>query len=363
MKSPRLLILSASTGNGHMSAAHAIAEEAHRAALQAQVVDVLDFTSPAFRTWYRGGYEQLVRKKPAVWGHLYRSSDRPLFNYSFQTGLDYAFTRGIRRCIADFRPDWVVCTHSLPQPRLVPLRREFGFREAVVVTDLYVHRMWLRGRPDFFFVPQTWTREVLMRRRPRLGRNSEATGIPIHPAFGEEVGPKRRWGSFIQVLVTSGGIGGGPMVETVRAARSEGAHVWAVSGRNEAARRLLTSEFQSDSEVEVLGQIDQSEMAARMRAAHLLVAKPGGLTTFEALATGTPFGIYWPFLIPGQEEGNARFLADCGAGQILRSPDDLRKLIGTLKADPEVGPQMSACAQAHASPDAAAKIVRTLREL
>lgn len=362
MKNSRLLILSASTGNGHMSAAHAIAEEARRANLLCEVVDVLDFTPRAFRTWYRGGYEQLVHRGPGVWGHLYRSSDRPLFNYSFQTGLDYAFTRGIRRCIQRIRPDWVVCTHSLPQPRLAPLRREFGFREAVVVTDLYVHRMWLRGRPDFFFVPQAWTREILIRRLPRIGQRSEPTGIPIHPVFAEP-GPPRAWTAPLQTLVTSGGIGGGPLVEAVRAIRAAGALVWAIAGRNESVRTDLQREFGEDTGVEVFGHITQAEMADRMRRAHLLVAKPGGLTTFEALACATPFGVYWPFLIPGQEEGNARFLADSGAGRILRGPVDLQNLIREFAEHPEIGEQMSECARLQARPDAAARIIRTLRTL
>lgn len=362
MKSPRLLILSASTGNGHMSAANAIAADAESQGLFAQVVDVLDFSPKGFRSWYRGGYEKLVRDRPEVWGHLYRSSDRPLFNYGFQTGLDWWFTRRIEQAIQETKPDWVVCTHSLPQPRLVPLRREYGFKIAIVVTDLYVHRMWLRGRPDYFFVPQEWSREVLMRRLPKIGRHSLVTGIPIHPVFRGGAG-MRDWNAELSVLMSSGGIGGGPLVGAVRAVRDARAKVAVIAGRNESAKLELEAAFGSDPLVEVLGHVTQQEMADRMRSVHLLVGKSGGLTTFEALAVGVPFAVYMPFLIPGQEEGNAQFIRDSGAGDILRSEAELKSFVERMSSNRSALEKMSVAAIAQAHPEAAREIVEKLRQL
>lgn len=360
MADPRLLILSASTGNGHMSAAFAIAAEAEKAGLVAVVIDVMDVTPDAFTSWYRGGYEKLVKDRPKLWGHLYRSSDRPLFNYGFQTILDFTFTSRIRKIIEEMRPDWVVCTHSLPQPRLVPLRREFGFRMGIVVTDLYVHRMWLRGRPDAFFVPQEWTKEVLARRKPRLGSHCVVTGIPIHPVFGERRG-ERVWGEDRYAIVSSGGIGGGPLLEAVAVILGEGWRVRVVAGRNQAAFEALTDQFGGDEGVEVFGHVDAAKMAQLMQESHLLVSKPGGLTTFESLASGIPFCVYWPFLIPGQEEGNATFLRDIGAGVIARDLDSLRLELGKL--DDGTLQTMSEAGLSQALPNAAAEIVQALREL
>ncbi len=343
-----------------MSAAFAVAAEAELAGLAVQVIDVLDFSPDGFTTWYRGGYEKLVKDRPAVWGHLYRSSDRPLFNYSFQTGLDYVFTKRIRQVIAEFKPDWVVCTHSLPQPRLVPLRREFGFRMGIVVTDLYVHRMWLRGRPDYFFVPQEWSKKVLMRRLPRIGKHSVVTGIPIHPVFGE-IKYERDWSGEKTAIVSSGGIGGGPLIDVVREVRDAGWKVRVVAGRNEEARKSIEATFGDDAGIEVLGHIDQTKMAELMQTSHLLISKPGGLTTFESLASGIPFMVYWPFLIPGQEEGNAQFLKDCGAGIIVTEIQQIESELNYLTDEKLL--KMSESAKAQALPDAARKIVEELQRL
>lgn len=360
MSEPRLLILSASTGNGHMSAAFAIEAEAKAAGLPAEVVDVLDFCPPGFTLWYRGGYEKLVKDRPKMWGHLYKSSDRPLFNYGFQTGLDYVFTKGIREAVERFKPDWVVCTHSLPQPRLVPLRREFGFRIGIVVTDLYVHRMWLRGRPDYFFVPQEWSQKVLMQRLPKVGRHSIVTGIPIHPVFGNHK-KVRTWGGERTAILSSGGIGGGPLEGAVRKVREAGWRAKVVTGRNEAVKLEMERAFDSDQMVDVLGLVDHNKMAELMQTCHLLISKPGGLTTFESLASGTPFMVYMPFLIPGQEEGNARFLADCGAGVIVRREADIAAELS--KWTDEKLQKMSESALAQALPNAAKDIVSHLIRL
>lgn len=362
---PRILVLSASTGNGHTSAADAIVAQAQAMGLHAVHEDVLDFTSKGFRKWYRGGYETLVRRRPKMWGHLYRSSDRPRFNYYFQTGLDRKFCRPLAKIIRSHKPDWVICTHSLPQPALAQMRAQYPFRMGVVVTDLYVHRMWLRGKPDWFFVPQEYSRNILAQRLPSVKDQITVSGIPVHPVF--ESAPRKEDAraqleiedSAELALVSSGGIGGGPLLEAVEALRIQGLLVTVIAGRNDAMRTALKNRFQDDSRVNVLGHIDQATMAKHMAAADFLVAKPGGLTTFEALTVGLPFLVYWPFLIPGQEEGNADFLEECGAGVIARNINELESQANILK-DPVLRDQMSRAAKAHAPSHSAEKIVQQI---
>ena len=50
-----------------------------------------------------------------------------------------------------------------------------------------------------------------------------------------------------------------------------------------------------------------------MAVADLIITKPGGLTTSEALALGKPIFILNP--IPGQEAANSDFLLEHGAAQ------------------------------------------------
>jgi processive 1,2-diacylglycerol beta-glucosyltransferase len=155
MSQPRFLLLTASTGNGHTSAANALRDEFLARGCDAEVVNVMDHVVKAFRRWFQGGYEMLVRRGPDVWGLLYRTSDRPYLTYQVQTFLDKACSYPIDQIIRNYRPDWIVNTHSVAQPRLPKLKRELGFGNSVVVTDLYPHRMWMRGHPDFELAART----------------------------------------------------------------------------------------------------------------------------------------------------------------------------------------------------------------
>lgn len=374
MKKPSILVLSASTGNGHLSAAEAITREAKARGLKAEHIDVLDHVSPAFRKWYRGGYEVLVRKRPAAWGHLYKTSDKKRFNYYFQTALDTQFCKRLEVVLKKWRPDWVVCTHSLPQPVLERFREEYGFKVAVTVTDLYVHRMWLRGHVDLYFVPQTWSEEVLQERLPNFPGQIEVTGIPVNDLFSEEISKKdarsqigqelsiplseKRW-----VLMSSGGIGGGPLEEAASALSKVEARVVVICGRNAKMKTALEAATESMANVTVLGAVSQEQMARLMKASDLLVSKPGGLTTFEALTVGIPFVVFWPFLIPGQEEGNAEFLEESGAGVIVRDAETLGRTVADLIKSESLLEQMSRAGLAQAQPDATRKIVDHLMDV
>ena len=348
--------------------------EAESRGIRAEHIDVLDHVSPAFRKWYRGGYEMLVRRKPAAWGHLYRTSDQKRFNYYFQTALDTQFCKRLEEVLEERRPDWVVCTHSLPQPVLERFRKRFGFKVSVTVTDLYVHRMWLRGHVDVYFVPQSWSEEVLQKRLPEFPGKIVVTGIPVNKLFSEEVAKidaRKRIGSEMSipmnrskwVLMSSGGIGGGPLEDAALAMDEIDAQTIVVCGRNAKMKKGLEAVTGDMDRVTVLGALSQEQMALMMKACDLLISKPGGLTTFEALTVGVPFVVYWPFLIPGQEEGNAEFLESVGAGVIVREPGELGSVVGGLLSDSDRLKEMGQAARAQAQPEATTHIVDHLVSL
>lgn len=351
-----------------MSAAFAVEKVLLERGHQAKTVDVLDHTGKAFRGWYRGGYEVLVRRKPKLWGHLYKSSDKKRFNYWFQTGLDVAFVSKMRRFLAQERPDWVLCTHSLPQPILARWRPRLGFRMGIVVTDLYPQLMWLRGRPDWFFVPGEWSREILEQRSARAQGRITVTGIPVDPRFGErpdKLVAKPSVGLESNkrvVLVSSGGIGGGPIGGVVAELGSRpDVQFVVVCGRNEQALRAANAVACPNVRVE--GHVTTEKMVAYMHAADLIVAKPGGITTFEALASGLPFVVYDPFLIPGQEEKNAEFLVESGIGVRANDPTSLLQILNNLLDSGDRLAAMSSKALIHAKPNAAREIVEQLERL
>jgi processive 1,2-diacylglycerol beta-glucosyltransferase len=103
------------------------------------------------------------------------------------------------------------------------------------------------------------------------------------------------------------------------------------------------------------------QMDEYMSAADLIVGKPGGLTTCEALAKGLVFVIVDP--IPGQEERNSDHLLENGAAIRSNNPATLGFKIERLLDSPERLARMRENALAFARPKAATDIAEKLVEL
>ena len=103
-----------------------------------------------------------------------------------------------------------------------------------------------------------------------------------------------------------------------------------VTGRNEELRRKLAAQTRKHP-THVLGF--STKMHELMAVAALIITKPGGLTTSEALALGQPLFILNP--IPGQEAANSDFLLEHGAATKVNRVEDLpfriEQLMGSKK--------------------------------
>jgi processive 1,2-diacylglycerol beta-glucosyltransferase len=103
----------------------------------------------------------------------------------------------------------------------------------------------------------------------------------------------------------------------------------------------------------VLGFV--TNMHELMAVSDLIITKPGGLTSSEALAMGKPLFILNP--IPGQEAANSDFLLEHGAAAKANRVEDLpyriEQLLGTKKLA-----EMGRAAKALGRPDAARDVCR-----
>jgi processive 1,2-diacylglycerol beta-glucosyltransferase len=91
--------------------------------------------------------------------------------------------------------------------------------------------------------------------------------------------------------------------------------------------------------------------------ADLIMSKPGGLTSSEALAMGKPLFILNP--IPGQEAANSDFLLERGAAAKVNRVEDLPyrvdQLLGSAKLE-----AMAKAARKIGRPDAGKAVVKVV---
>jgi processive 1,2-diacylglycerol beta-glucosyltransferase len=368
----RILILSASVGNGHVTAAESLKKAFEIKGLAAEVrhEDVLKFTNPLFRRLYSKAYIGLVNNMPEVLGWMYDKFDEPWKNEKRRLFFDKLNTRPFVKMVRDYDPDWIVCTHFLPSEIISDLKGtgKMSTPQAIVVTDFDMHAMWLCRHYEHYFVALDETRFYL----ESLGCPAEKTavaGIPINPKFSETK-PKdqmrAKYGldpKMPTVILSLGGFGVGRIETLLDSLRSikPPVQILAMCGKNEELKARLEREPAVSNGARVIPVGYTRDMDEYMSASDLIVGKPGGLTTCEALAKGLVFVIANP--IPGQEERNADHLLEQGAAIRSNNPATLGYKIEQLINDPQRLAAMRLNALRFARPNAAFDIADALANM
>ncbi len=311
---PSILVLHVPAGGGHKAAARAVSEAAAARGLLAPVVDALELTPPWFARAYVAGHLRSTEHAPSFYGQGYEALNR---RSTLVDGVRGAFDRAVGarllELVARERPAAVVATHFFPLEVLGHARRAGKLDVPVVgvVTDYAAHAFWAEPGVDRFCSPAGRAARDLARH----GASPDslvATGIPIRRGFGAIAPVSRpRAGAPLEVLVTSGGFGVGPMVSIVRSfAGVPGVRLTLVCGDNPGrVAEVGAAAAEAGVSAEVLGF--EKDMVSRIAKAHVVVGKPGGLTVSECLAAGRPMVLAGA--CPGQELHNQGFLLDHGA--------------------------------------------------
>lgn len=371
----KVLILSAAVGAGHLRAAEAL-EKAFKqlgAAEEVKNIDVLNYTNPLFRRLYGKAYLDMVGAMPEVLGWMYDSLDKPWENERRRLALDRLNTQPFINLLKKEKPDLAVCTHFLPSEIIswLTAKRRIDFPQAIVVTDFDAHAMWLCHHYERYFVALEETKIHLA----KIGIPIEkitVSGIPIDPLFAEakdKRAMREKHGlepDKLTILVSAGGFGVGNVEHLLQALSDlqTGAQIVAICGRNEELKTKLermAREHLDNGRVTFKPIGFTREMDEYMSAADLIVGKPGGLTTSEALAKGLIFVVVNP--IPGQEERNSDHLLEKGCAIRCNNLPALAYKIDALMSDPARFEAMRENVRQFARPNAAREIVEKLAAL
>lgn len=374
---PRILVLSASVGAGHLRAAQAVELALRQVLPQALVknVDVLELTNAAFRRIYGKMYLDLVNRAPHVLGYFYDLLDQPSRSGRnrgdrFRLALEKLNLKSFTRFLQEEPWDLVINTHFLPAEIIASLRKakQLTVQQVTATTDFETHRLWVNQPCDRYF---TATEEGALYLRhwgvpPAV--DIFATGIPVHPVFSEakdRAACLKRLGLGGDrpiVLQLAGGFGVGPIEKIFHAilAVDTALEVVVVAGRNDKAKaQLQSAKPPNHHRVKILGFTDQIDEL--LAVADLVVSKPGGLTTSETLARGAVMVIVNP--IPGQESRNSDFLLENGAAIKVNNIATLAHKLNTLLRDPQRLAQLKANAKRLGRPRAAFDVVDKSLEL
>jgi UDP-N-acetylglucosamine:LPS N-acetylglucosamine transferase len=263
----------------------------------------------------------------------------PLLNRVLRLGLPWAWRKLVSRLdarLAAFRPDAIVVTQTNLGALLAAVKRRKHARIPTlgVLTDYGLHDFWRQRGIDYYCLPHEWVGA-----QGCHGIDAArvfVTGMPLMPGFADPPAARHARAALgldpnrAVVLVLGGGLGLGVDAAAERLlAGSRDMQLVVLAGRNGAAESLgARLQARHGSGVRVLGWTERVDTA--MRAADLVVGKPGGLSIAEALACGRP--LIAVRSLGGQEDFNVRFLERHGVGRVVHD-DGLTDCVAELLAD------------------------------
>lgn len=363
--SKKVLIMSVSTGGGHNRAARAIKEELEsrtidNMSIECEIVDSLKLVNNTMDKVISRGYEKSALYTPKAYGSVYRFSETTIASKNeFKTNpLTSLMARKFKHLLNESTPDLIIGTHPFPMIALSTLKknnnihslsRSESFYKSTkvdippmisVLTDYTTHSTWIQNEIDYYIVGHEYVKELLVYE----GVDSEkvkAFGIPVEKSFLShrdretvltELGlsPEK-----LTVLLMGGSFGAGNIKETLEdlIAIDRDFQILVITGRNEHLKDKLSKMLDStihNKNICLLGYTNK--MNDILASIDVLISKPGGLTTTEALLNDVPMIV--PYFIPGQEEENLDFLTNCGAALRTTKKYSLPVLLKVLIDDP-----------------------------
>ncbi|MGO4108920.1 diglucosyl diacylglycerol synthase [Paenibacillus sp. YAF4_2] len=347
---PKVLILYASYGEGHLQAAKAI-----RDALEEQgnhrtvMIDLMAESHPWLNEMTKRVYMKSYTHIPHLYGWVYGVT-RPMKHNSLLGGFLHSFGRDkIRKLLQKEQPDAVI--HTFPFFALPALHRRRLKKKVLpqttipaytVITDFDLHRRWVHPGIDRYFVATDDLKQELGTLGIRPDRVT-VSGIPLKRGFCCPTPTTELYAKYgLQpdkpvILLMPGAQGVMPDCDELCALlleRHPNVQIALVCGRNSLLRAAIASRFMQHEAVERLHLFGYVEQIYELMAlATCLVSKPGGVTIAEAISAGLPLFLYRP--VPGQEKRNARYLQDKGAARIASDPEELAEAIMELADDPQ----------------------------
>ena len=358
-------------GAGHVRAAEVLQRAFYDCIdpVEVRLLDGLKVARSWFLMLYVRPYWWLLRHAPGVWRWLFERRQKKLHS---ATAPRWVFRRGCREVLEQikaFAPHLLIA-NEVGAVEIAALGKREGWYHSpllAVQTDFQTEPPWVQAEVDVYCVGSEEARSQLVQWGTSPNRIL-VCGIPVDPVFGiltdkTEVRRALRLDSQRPVvLVMGGGMGPAPLdaiVESLEVCRFP-LQVMAVAGHNRKLRHALELLRRKVTlELRVFGWVDT--IPELMAVADLLITKPGGLTTAEALSAGLPMILTHP--IPGPEEQHARYLAQHGVAVEAKTLEEIPRLVTRMLNQPESPAEMSRKQKDLSRPDAAYAIAQVGRAL
>lgn len=308
----KVLVLTGRFNMGHWSVAQSLKQELILSYPDAivEVEDFLTYAIPGMDGAVYKLFQLFVTHAHGLYNAFYRLTEKgtgdllPVYARPFLQAME--------ELLAEREADVVIATHPLCAQLAGRCKKRGSFEGILLtcVTDVTGHGEWLCRACDGYLVAAEAVRDAFVKRGVEPSRIA-VTGIPVRKEFKEAYSRETHRGGEKRLLIMGGGSGLLPKDDGFYAAVNAlpGVKTTLITGGN---RRLFDRLVGRYPNIQVLGYTP--EVYAYMGRSDLVLSKPGGATTFEAIFSATPMLAWEP--IWEQERRNAAFLEREGIGRV-----------------------------------------------
>jgi processive 1,2-diacylglycerol beta-glucosyltransferase len=344
MNELRILIFSATFGAGHIRAAEALSDSIYQIYPNVKIthLDFGDMLNKKFNAVLKKTYLGMIKYTPKLWGAIYYGLAKIPTNSELRRMIHSVGQKQYLQCINSVKPDIIICTYPTVAGVLSQLRLKHLLEIPVVtvVTDYVVHSQWIHKGVDLYIVGCNDVKDGFISRGIEPAR-IKVTGIPVNPKFEcklNRIEVFERLGlnpNMPTILVMGGAYGVLDELKgicEVLADISIPSQTIVVCGHDLKLYNSI-NEVITNARNPMLNFGFVRNVEEFMTAADIVITKAGGLIVSEALTKRVPILIYRP--IPGQEEKNAFFLENSGAGRCIYNRAELAEAIYKLLQNPK----------------------------
>ena len=308
-KRKKILILSCGTGGGHNSAAMAVKQALNDKGVRADFKEYLEITRPRLKDKVNNLYisstsnEGKVFKRIYNLGELYQKTKLKSPVYS----LNWLNRNKLYEYIENNWYDYIVTTHLFAAQALTAIKKEYNIHFVAIATDYVSVPFWEETNPDYLVIPSNDLKKDFVEK----GIKEEKLlplGIPVQRECSEDYDKnniRKELGLKLDekyVLVLTGSMGFGNIDNLVKELIKgiKDCNFIISCGKNKKLLEELKDKYKNVKELPFTRKLN-----LYIKAADVVLTKPGGLTTTEIATIGKPFIHTMP--IPGCENYNANF--------------------------------------------------------
>ena len=365
----KVLLLFISEHSGHHCASLAIEKALHDLDLSVETLNInsFNYTNPILEKVINRAYMGVIQHSPELWDYLYDNPAVLKQTHRLREMIHKFNTSKLKTLLDDFKPDAIICTQAFPCGMVADYKKTFGLMVPIiaVLTDYAPHSYWVYSNVDQYIVPSKETGDKLTADGIDQSR-IKVYGIPIDPKFRtspDKKGLREKLGLDPEkpcVLIMGGTQGLGPIKELVRILDRSSLALQSIiaCGTNKKLYKWLKPRWYRKKSLIISYATNIDEF---MDASDIILTKPGGITTAEALAKGLPMLIVNP--LPGQEAMNTKFLLKEGVAIKAENPDEVVVLLEELFENNNKLKTMRDKARLLAKPDSALDIAKLVLEI